>query len=203
MLWLFDLLHQSHTARRHRQSEVARAFHRRAPNWIGKHVITDGDLITAIDWLQINDRVIFRTLAFRPNFERGITAIAHRLDELVSFVRSQPHAETDSLNSRIMPRQIELVHKPAKFILFDSVTRREQSRARAQQGDVCVHPVIERGADLLYRGFKTRPILGLGGAVNIERRQKSHDQCAAKHRIGNPRPRLRNQLLTETTIHSR
>ena len=89
-----------------------------------------------------------------------------------------------------MPRQIELVHEPAKLILLDVVTRGKQTRARAQQSDISVHPVIERATDLRYRAFKTRAILGLGRAVNVERRQKSHDQCAAQHRVRNPRSRL-------------
>src|SRR5205823_625762 len=190
LLWFFDLLHQSHAAGRHRQSKIARALYRRAPNWIGEHVITDGDLIAAIDWLQINDRVILRTLALRPNLEDGIAATAHHLDELVPIVGPHPHAETDPLNAWIMPRQIELFYEPAEFILFDSVTRGEKTGARAQQSNIRVHPVIERGADLHHRAFKTRAILRLGRMVNIERRQKSHDQGAAKHGVGNPRPRL-------------
>src|SRR5437899_12026941 len=114
LLWLVNLLHQSHAARNYRQSKVARAFHGGAPNWFGEHVITDGGLIAAIDWLQINDRVILRAVAFRPDFESGITAAAHRLDELVALVRPHAHAETDALNARIMARQIELVHEPGK-----------------------------------------------------------------------------------------
>ena len=105
-------------------------------------------MVSSIRRLEIDDRVVLRTISFRPDFEIRIARLTHLVDDLFSLLGLKFETETDALNSRIVIGQIELVNEPTKLVRLDAVAGGKQSRAGSQQCDVSIQTVLERSAHL-------------------------------------------------------